>query len=369
MEYLPFTKPFVDEETIAGVADVLRSGWLATGPNVAQLEKRLSDYVGGRLVKSFTSATGALEVALELCGIGPGDEVITPAMSFTATPNVIMRVGAKPVFVDVGLASRNIDLDAVEDAITPNTRAIMPVHFAGLAVDCDKLYAIAEKHGLRVIEDAAHAIGTQWRGKKIGSFGDLVSFSFHPNKNMTTIEGGALCLSDPVEAKKLDQLRFHGLVKDEEGNQAVLLAGGKYNLSDVAARVGLGQLAQLDAFNEKRRQLVQRYFECWNIEGCILPMDGDGHSWHMFAPLIPFERYRTSRREFIRKMHDEGIGVGIHYPALHLFSLYRQQGCKEGDFPNAERIGSETVTLPLFPMMTSADVERVCSTVARILKP
>ncbi len=369
MTYLPFTKPFVDEDTIAGVAEVLRSGWLATGPNVAEFERRLSVYVGNRIVKSFTSATGALEVALELCGIGDGDEVITPAMSFTATPNVIMRVGARPVFVDVELGSRNIDLDAVEKAITPRTRAIMPVHFAGLAVDCDRLYSIAEKHGLRVIEDAAHAIGTSWRGKRIGSFGDLVSFSFHPNKNMTTIEGGALCLSDPVEAKKLDQLRFHGLVKDEEGNQDVMIAGGKYNLSDVAARVGIGQLAHLDEFNEKRKKLVQRYFEQWAIEDCVLPQDDEDHSWHMFAPLIPFEHLGTTRGEFIRKMHEAQIGVGIHYPALHLFSLYRKLGYREGDFPNAEKIGRETVTLPLFPLMEESDVDRVCGSAARILKP
>ncbi len=368
MTYLPFTKPFVDEDTIAGVAEVLRSGWLATGPNVADFERKFSAYVGGRIVKSFTSATGALEVALELCGIRPGDEVITPAMSFTATPNVIMRVGAKPVFVDVELDTRNIDLDAVEKAITPRTRAIMPVHFAGLAVDCDRLYAIAEKHGLRVIEDAAHAIGTAWRGKRIGSFGDLVSFSFHPNKNMTTIEGGALCLSDPVEAKKLDLLRFHGLSKDEEGNQDVMMAGGKYNLSDVAARVGIGQLAHLEQFNEKRKALVQRYLGEWAVEDCTLPVDDEGHSWHMFAPLIPFERFGLTRREFIAKMHEAQIGVGIHYPALHLFSLYRKLGYGVGDFPNAERIGRETVTLPLFPLMEEIDVARVCQAAARILK-
>lgn len=368
MEFIPFTKPFVDEETIQGVAEVLRSGWLASGPNVTAFENALADYLGGRIVKSFTSATGALEVALQICGIGQGDEVITPAMSFAATPNVILRVGAKPVFVDVDAETRNIDLDRLQEAITPKTRAIMPVHFAGLSVDCDRLYDIADKHGLRVIEDAAHAIGTEWQGRKIGSFGDIVSFSFHPNKNMTTIEGGALSLSDPNEARMLDQLRFHGIVRDEAGNQDVALAGGKYNLSDVAARVGLGQIRHLDEFNAKRRLLVQRYFDRWDIEGCLLPARGEGHSWHMFAPLIPFEHFGMTRREFIGKMHEEGIGVGIHYPALHLFSLYRKLGYREGDFPNAERIGRETVTLPLFPMMSLEDVERVCAAASGILK-
>ncbi|HQT25598.1 MAG TPA: DegT/DnrJ/EryC1/StrS aminotransferase family protein [Burkholderiales bacterium] len=368
MEYLPFTKPFIDEETIQSVAEVLRSGWLATGPNVREFEAQLSAYLDGRIAKSFTSATGALEVALQICGIGPGHEVITPAMSFTATPNVIMRVGAKPVFVDVDLKTRNIDLGQVEKAITPNTRAIMPVHFAGLSVDCSQLYDLARRHGLRVIEDAAHAIGTEWMGRKIGSFGDIASFSFHPNKNMTTIEGGALSLSDQNEAKKLDQLRFHGIVRDSEGNQDVLSAGGKYNLSDVAARVGLGQLKQLDRFNEKRRNLAGHYFECWKLKDCLLPQNGEGHSWHMFAPLIPFQKYDMTRQHFIGRMHEKGIGIGIHYPALHLFSLYRTLGYKEGDFPNAERIGRETVTLPLFPMMEKKDVERVVEAISETIE-
>lgn len=369
MSYLPFTRPTLDEETIQGVVETLRSGWLASGPQVQALEAALSDYLGGRPVRTFTSATGALEVALQVCGIGPGDEVITPAMSFAATPNVILRVGAKPVFVDVDLDSRNIDLNRVEAAITPRTRAIMPVHFAGLPVDMDALYALAEKHGLRVIEDAAHAIGSAWKGRRIGSFGDIVSFSFHPNKNMTTIEGGALCLTDPQEIKRTDLLRFHGLAKDDEGNHDVLLAGGKYNLSDVAARVGVGQLRQLDGFNARRRQLAARYFERFPADPpCLLPPRGDeGHSWHMFAPLIPFERLGITRHRFIEAMQQREIGVGVHYPALHLFSLYRELGHREGDFPNAERIGRETVTLPLFPAMEPADVDRVCRAVGEVL--
>src|SRR5690242_9854049 len=184
--YLPFAKPTLDEQTIAGVVEVLRSGWIASGPKVQEFESALSEYLGGRIVRTFTSATGALEVALQACGIGPGDEVIVPAMTFAASANVVMRVGARPVFVDVALDTRNIDPQGVEAAITPRTRAIMPVHFAGLAVEMTRIYQIAERRGLRVIEDAAHAIGTRFEGKRIGSFGDMVSFSFHPNKNMTT---------------------------------------------------------------------------------------------------------------------------------------------------------------------------------------
>jgi len=369
MDYLPFTRPTIDEETIAGVADVLRSGWIASGPNDEAFEQALSEYLGGRLVCTFTSATGALEVALQVCGIGPGDEVIVPAMTFAASANVVMRVGAKPVFVDVELDSRNLDLARVESAITPRTRAIMPVHFSGLPLDMDRLYALARQHSLRVIEDAAHAIGSAWNGRRIGSFGDMVSFSFHPNKNMTTIEGGALSLPDDRELKAVDLQRFHGLERNADGSADVLLPGGKYNLSDVAARIGLSQLKQLEDFNDKRRELVARYFQRLSSDPpCRLPARGtEGHSWHMFAPLIPLDHLSISRSQFIEAMHAQGIGVGVHYPALHLTTLYRELGYTEGNFPNAERIGRETVTLPLFPGMQLADVDRVCGTVAQIL--
>jgi dTDP-4-amino-4,6-dideoxygalactose transaminase len=370
-DYLPFTRPTLDEETIQGVVAVLRSGWIATGPNVAELERALSAYVENRPVRLMTSATAALEIALQACGIGPGDEVITPAMSFVATANVITRVGARPVFVDIDTDTRNIDLEAAEAAIGPRTRAIMPVHFAGLPVDMDRLHAIAGKHGLRVIEDAAHAIGSAWRGRRIGSFGDLVCFSFHPNKNMTTIEGGAIVADSPAELTIVERQRFHGLARTAADQFDVTLAGGKSNLTDVAARVGLGQLARLEEFNAKRRRLVARYFERWGTEAPVrLPARGDeGHSWHIFAPLLPLGRTRMTRLEFIGAMERRRIGVGVHYPAIHLYSFYRSLGYREGQFPNAERVGRETVTLPLFPGMQAADVDRVVDAVESILGP
>jgi dTDP-4-amino-4,6-dideoxygalactose transaminase len=369
MSYLPFAKPTLDEETIAAVVEVLRSGWIASGPKVHEFEGALSAYLGGRTVRTFTSATGALEVALQGCGVGPGDEVIVPAMTFAASANVVMRVGAKPVFVDVELASRNIDPQALEAAITPRTKAIMPVHFAGLSVDLTRVYQIAQQHGLRVIEDAAHAIGTRFQGERIGSFGDIVSFSFHPNKNMTTIEGGALSLPSNAELETIELQRFHGLRRDPDGNADVLLPGGKYNLSDVSACIGISQLKQLDGFIERRHALIARYFEQFKTDPpCLLPERGDsGHSWHLFAPLLPLDNIQLSRPQFIKAMHERGIAVGVHYPALHLFTAYRKLGYREGDFPNAERIGRETVTLPLFPTMDLSDVDRVCASVREIL--
>jgi hypothetical protein len=369
MKKIPFTRPSIDEETIQGVVEVLRSGWVASGPNVVAFEAALSKYLGGRPVRTQTSATASMEMALLACGIGAGDEVITPAMSFVATANVIVRTGARPVFVDVGLDSRNTDMDKVEAAITPRTRAILPVHFSGLPVDMDRLYDIAGRYRLRVIEDAAHAIGSAWRGKRIGSFGDLVCFSFHPNKNMMTLEGGAVSGGSPEEVKALELHRFHGQVRLAADQTDVLFAGGKANMTDVSARVGLSQLARLDEYNARRKVIVARYFELWAKNPPVrLPERGDeGHSWHMFAPLLPLEQLRITRLQYIEAMAERGIGIGMHYPAIHTLTAYRKLGYREGQFPNAERIGRETVTLPLFPAMELEDVERVVTATNEIL--
>lgn len=366
---LPFTRPTLDEDTIRSVVEVLRSGWLASGPKVLQFEAALSRYCGGRPVRALTSATEALQIALVACGVAAGDEVITPAMSFAATANVILRCGARPVFVDVDLDTRNIDLEQAAAAIGPRTKAIVPVHFAGLPVDMGRLYELAARHRLRVVEDAAHAIGSAWRGQRIGSFGDLACFSFHPNKNMTSIEGGAVVGGSPDELTAIERHRFHGLVKSAENYSDVALAGGKSNLSDVAAAVGLSQLPHLQGFNERRRELAARYFERWSEDAPLrLPARGDaGHNWHIFAPLLPLERLRISRAEFIAALRERGIGVGVHYPALHGCSAYRHADGAVPHCPNAERIGRQTVTLPLFPTMSIADVDRVVDVVTEVL--
>jgi dTDP-4-amino-4,6-dideoxygalactose transaminase len=365
---LPFARPDIDEATIARVAEVLRSGWLASGPMVKSFEQKLSNYLGGRQVRTLTSATEALEIALLAAGVGPGDEVITSPMSFCATANVVVRVGARPVFVDVDLDSRNVLLDAVEAAITPRTRAILPVHFSGLPLDLDALYRIADRHDLRVIEDAAHAIGSRWRGRPIGSAGDLVCFSFHPNKNLTTGEGGAIVAQKEKELEFIERARFHGIHRGAPGELDVMFAGMKANMSDIAACIGLGQLARLEEFNERRRRLADRYFELWSANCPLrLPARGDaGHSWHMFAPLLSASE-DLSRATFIRRMDEIGISVGVHYPAIHLLTAYRAMGYRPGMFPNAERIGRETVTLPLFPAMRDSDVDRVVDAVNQLL--
>jgi len=370
--FLPFTRPSIDEETIAAVATVLRSGWLTTGPKAKEFEAALSVLCGGRPVRVFNSGTVTMEIALRLAGIGSdetaGDEVITTPLSWVATASVVLNVGAKPVFVDIDPVTRNIDLGRVEEAITPKTRAIIPVDLAGLPVDRDRLYAIAGKHHLRVIEDAAQALGASWRGKKIGSIGDFVSFSFHPNKNVTTGEGGALVLPADIDPALCERLRLQGVRRFGEDGMDVDVLGGKANLTDIAAAIGLGQLRRLDEFNGRRRELARRYFQKFDPSlGCELPPgDFQNSNWHMFQILLPAG---YDRSQFIAAMRECGIGIGVHYPAMHLFTLYRKLGYKEGDFPQAERVGRQTVTLPLFPAMRDNDVDRVCNALGTVLKP
>jgi hypothetical protein len=369
--YLKFAGPAIDAATIEGVADVLRSGHIASGPWVQRFEEELSDFCGGRPVRVMTSATAAIEVALQVAGIGPGDEVITCAESFFTVLNMITKVGARPVFVDCDLVTRNIGLAGVEAAITPRTRAIMPTHWPGSMVDMDALHALAQRRGLRVIEDAALVLGSQWKGRNVGAFGDLVTFSFHPNKNITSIEGGALVVNGADEARRVGALRFHGIRLLPDGTRDVAYPGGKFNLPDVNARIGVAQLARLPEFLATRRALAARYFERWSTDPeCLLPprpADADGQSWNMWSVLLPLDRLAISRRQFRDALEARGIGTGVSYEALHLCTLGRTFGYREGDFPNTERIARETVTLPLHASLTTADVDRVCAAAAAII--
>ncbi|VWC25463.1 DegT/DnrJ/EryC1/StrS aminotransferase [Burkholderia arboris] len=370
--FLPFTRPEIDEETIQGVVDVLRSGWITTGPQSQKFEAALSEYCGGRPVRVFNSGTCTLEIGLRIAGVGAGDEVITTPASWVSTSNVIIETGATPVFADIDPVTRNIDLDKLEQAITPRTKAIIPVFLSGLPVDMDRLYAIARAHKLRVIEDAAQAFGSTWNGKRIGAIGDIVSFSFHANKNLTTIEGGALVLNNEDEATLAQKYRLQGITRTGFDGMDCDVLGGKYNLTDVAARVGLGQLPHIDRFTAQRRVLARAYFDAFDGSAAVklgvgLPVaDFENSNWHMFLITLPLERLTITRAEFMAQLKERGIGTGIHYPAIHLFTLYRARGFKEGMFPHAERYGASTVTLPLFTQMTEDDVRRVVDAINQI---
>jgi len=370
--FLPFARPTIDEAMIAAVADTLRSRWIVTGPRAAAFENALSERFGGRIVRCVTSATAAMELALELLEVGPGDEVILPAQSFFVTGNLVERRGATAVFVDVELGSRNVDFAQAEAAVTPRTRLFMPTHY-NAPLDPDRLAAFRRRHSVRIVEDAALAIGSKAAGREVGSTGDLVSFSFHPNKNMTTIEGGALVVNDAREAAVVEELRFHGIRRLPDGTRDVERAGAKCNFSDVSARLGLEQLARLDAWCRTRERLARAYFQ--RLEGDDLltaerlpPRENPGHSWNMFTVLLPLDEVGTTRKAFIDAMKEKGIGIGISYEAIHLTTLFRAKGLREGMFPNSERISRETVTLPLFPEMGEADVERVCTAMSHILR-
>jgi dTDP-4-amino-4,6-dideoxygalactose transaminase len=376
--FIPFTRPSFNQETIDAVSEVLRSGWVTSGPKVAEFEATLSKYFGGRPVRCFANGTATMKIALQVIGIGEDDEVITTPISWVATSNVVLGVGAKPVFVDVDPITRNIDLNKVAAAITPKTRAIMPVYLAGLPVNMDQLYALAKQYDLRIIEDAAQAFGSQWQGKKIGSFGDLVSFSFQANKNLTTVEGGCLVLNNADEAKLAEKFRLQGLTRQGMDGMDVDVLGGKDNLTDINAVIGLQQLKQLPAYQTRRAALARQYFDVIRAElksadldslKLELPVENYTDSnWHMYQVVLPLDQLDCDRAQIMTELKDLGVGTGVHYPAITGFTLYKEQGYKTSDTPVAQRIGRSILTLPLFPGMADEDIGRIASGFIGILK-
>jgi dTDP-4-amino-4,6-dideoxygalactose transaminase len=346
--------------------EVLSSGWLTGGPAVTAFERDLSIYCGGRIVRAVSSGTAALEIALRLANIGPGDKVLTTPLTWAATANVIVSVGAHPVFVDVDQDTRLINLEAASLCGDTAIKALMPVDLAGLPVDRAKTYALATSRGWRVIEDAAQSLGASSAGVPIGSTGDFIAFSFHANKNVTAGEGGALVLPLDCDPALCERWRLQGVTRRQDGCCDIDLPGMKANLSDIAAAIGRLQLGQVQTITAHRRSLAQLYFEVLpsNI-GLGLPQaDYRQSNWHLFQVLLP---PRVDRRWFIESMRSEGIGIGVHYWPLHMTTLYRSYGYKEGDFPIAEDIGRRTVSLPLFNAMQADDVVRVGMALRKIL--
>ncbi len=370
--FLPFSRPSISPETIAELTACVESGWITTGPRVKKFEDMLRVYMGAPHVLAVTSATAGLFMVLKALHLEPGDEVITTPMTFAATLNVIVLAGGRPVLVDVERGTYNLDVRLLAAAITPRTRAIMPVHFAGQPVDLDPIYALAERHGLRVIEDAAHAIGTEYKGKRIGSSGDVQVFSFHPNKNITTGEGGAIALRDEKLAAELQLLRFHGMDREawarfgKTGSQhyEIITPGFKFNMMDMQAALGLHQLPALDGFIERRTALVTRYRSALaDWPELLLPQSAaysHRHAWHLFAPLVNTGAGTPLTRDgLMAALKERNVGTGLHYRAAHLYPYYRQQyGWQPGDFPNAEFIGDRILSLPLFPALTDAQQDQ-----------
>lgn len=378
--FLPFSKPSMNQAAIDEVTACLKSGWITTGPRVKTFEQDLANYLNTPLTSALSSATAGLHLSLIAMNLQPGDEVITTPMTFVASLNVIALSGAKPILVDID-DTYNMDVSLVEAAITSDTKAIMPVHFTGLPVDLDPLYKLAEKYDLRILEDAAQAMGTHYKDKLIGSFGDTQVFSFHPNKNMTTGEGGCVSTRDEVLSKRMNALRFHGIDRSawdrygKDGNQHydIFEPGYKFNMMDIQAALGIHQLKSLEDFIQKRTQLAKRYLEiCANWKEITLPQlptYQHRHSWHLFAIKINPDIADMDRDTFMKKMMEKGIGTGLHYEPAHLFHYYQKiGGFKKGDFPKAEDTGSRIVSLPLFPDMTIAEQDRVIHTMKEIFK-
>ena len=376
---LPLSRPSLGAEEIQEVIDVIRSGWITTGPRVKRFEEEFARYVGAPHAVAVNSCTAALHLALLAHGIGPGDEVVTTSMTWSATVNMIEVVGARPVFADIDRRTLQLTPETIAAAITDRTRAILPVHFAGQACDLDEIGRIASARGVTVIEDAAHAVGTELRGRRIGSHGTSACFSFHPIKNITTGEGGMITTGSADLADKFRLLRFHGVNRDawsRYGNvdtprYETVAPGWKYALTDLQAALGIHQLAKLDGFIERRARLSHLYHEQLAEIDAVSPLgfarDTTRHAWHLFVVTVNPERLGCDRDRFIALMAKHGVGTGLHFTAIHLHRYYRERyGFCPGDLPNTEWASERVVSLPLFPGMEDSDVARVCDAIRRV---
>ncbi|RZI81908.1 MAG: DegT/DnrJ/EryC1/StrS family aminotransferase [Rubrivivax sp.] len=380
-DFLPFALPEIGEEEIAEVVDTLRSGWVTTGPKARRFEQDFVQFLGDDSLQAIAinSATAGLHLALEAIGIGPGDEVITTTHTFTATAEVVRYMGADVVLVDIDPATLNIDPAAIEAAITPKTKAIMPVHYAGLSVDMDAIMAIARQHGLKVVEDAAHALPTTFNGEMIGTLkSDVAVFSFYANKTITTGEGGMLVTRDEAIAARCKVMRLHGISRDAFDRftakvpswyYEIVAPGFKYNLTDIAAALGLHQLQRVRGFQVRREQIAKRYDEAFADLPLIAPPrprnPTDLHAWHLYVVRLS-DAATINRDQLIEALFADGIGVSVHYIPLHLHPYWRERyDLKPEQFPHSQRAYERMVSLPLYTKMSDVDVERVISSVRK----
>jgi dTDP-4-amino-4,6-dideoxygalactose transaminase len=378
---LVFGAPALDEAEYNEVLDTLRSGWIGTGPKTAKFETEFANYVGASCAVAVNSCTSALHLSLIVSGIGPGDEVITTPLTFAATANVTAHEGAIPVFADIDPHTLNIDPEAIERAITPRTKAIMPVHFGGLPCDMDTLKRIADEHKLVIIEDAAHAVGTRYQGKMIGSLGNLACFSFYANKNLTTAEGGMIVTEDEAQAEMLAIYRLHGLSRDAwqryRSHRLILsdaiYPGYKYNMTDLQASLGLHQLRKQEDFLAIREGYAQIYDAAFadlpGVRRQPRPTDGaNRHGLHLYVLILDPDQFRVDRNHIIAALLAENIGAALHYRALHTHPYYRERfGYQHNDFPYAAEVGDNIFSLPLTPGMSERDVQDVIEGVYKVL--
>lgn len=379
--FLPFSTPTIDEAEINEVVDSLRSGWITTGPKVKRFEEAFKSYVGARFAVPLSSATAGLHLTLLALGIKEGDEIITTPMTFASTVSMIVLCGGKPVLADIEPGTLNIDISKVRDKITPYTRAIIPVHFAGQPCDMDPLFRLATEYGLRVIEDAAHAAGAEYKGKRIGSLKSISIFSFHPNKNITTGEGGMVCAADEALAEEVSLLKFHGMSREAwkrfavngTPNYDIMLPGFKYNMMDIQAAIGIHQLPKLDEFITKRKEIAEFYNrELSDLDELALPEYApyrQRHAWHLYTPLVRVEQLTIDRDRFMEELKKRNIGSGLHYKAIHHHAWYRKHlPVSDIELPIASYASERILSLPLFPKMTMDDARDVVEAVKNVIR-
>lgn len=378
-EFLIFGSPRVERPEIDEVVDSLESGWLGTGPKVHRFEEMFREYKGSRNAIAVNSCTAALHLSMFAIGLRPGEEVLVPAMTFASTANAVIHAGGKPVFVDCERETMNIDPVDMEKKITTATRAVIPVHFAGRPCNMDAIMEIASIHGLKIIEDCAHAVETEYRGQKAGTLGDLGCFSFYVTKNIITGEGGMVVTDNDDYADMIKVLALHGLSKDawkrfgDEGykHYQVVFAGFKYNMMDIQAALGIHQLPRVDRYWERRREIWSHYNEAFRDLPALTPSPEEPdtrHAYHLYTLLLETDRLEITRDRFLDEMTKRNIGVGVHFIALHLHPYYANEyGYRRGDFPAAEWISDRTVSIPLSAKLTDDDCDDVIQAVREIL--
>ncbi|MBM7615382.1 UDP-4-amino-4,6-dideoxy-N-acetyl-beta-L-altrosamine transaminase [Alkaliphilus hydrothermalis] len=378
-KFIPYGRQDIDEEDIKAVVDVLRSDYLTTGPKIDEFEKKFAEYVGAKYAVAISNGTAALHGACYAAGIGKGDEVITTPITFAASSNAVLYCGGTPVFADIDPKTYNIDPQEIRKKITANTKAIIPVHYTGQPCDMDEIIKIAKEYNLIIIEDAAHGLGADYKGRKIGSIGDMTTFSFHPVKHITTGEGGMITTNDEELYNKLILFRTHGITRDkimlhnqEEGPwyYEQLVLGYNYRMTDIQCSLGISQLKKLDGYVMKRREIAERYNKAFeNIEGMIIPNQAEGHhsSWHLYVIQLD-GKIKSARKEIFNQLRTAGLGVNVHYIPVYYFPYYQGLGYTKGQCPKAEEFYEGIITLPLFPTMTDEDIEYVIEKVIKVVK-
>ncbi len=378
--FLTFCSPRIEQDEIDEVTNCLRTGWLSTGPKVQQFEEDFKKYIGSQHAIAVNSCTGALHLALLAAGIGHGDEVITTPFTFAATTNAIEHVGAKPVFVDVDPATMNINVDLLKQKITRRTRAILPVHFAGRPCDMHTILALARKHELTVVEDAAHALEATYHGRKIGTLGDFTCFSFYATKNLTTGEGGMITTASAAAARKIRLFALHGMNRDAWSSYSdkgfkryrIIAPGFKYNMMDIQAAIGIHQLRKIEAYLRIRESIWHRYDEAFRdlpVRLPALPQPGCRHARHLYTVVLNLGQLKVQRDQILEDLYNEGIGAGVHFISLHLHPYYiKNYGFKSGDFPQAASLSRRILSLPLSAKLTHEDVEDVITAFKKVLR-